>query len=259
MQSERPKHLYLLDILRGLASLTVVVWHYQHFYYVAPDKFSEEFVRSGQPFYAFLKPLYENGHLAVQLFFVLSGFVFYFVYSDAVRNRSVSAYTFLVHRVSRLYPLYFVTLLYVAVLQYGAQAELGSFIVYAYNDVEHFILSLFLATGWGLADGFSFNAPTWSVSVEVLVYAVFFVVVFAIGKSAVVSLMLMAWGCWMVVDGRDVIGWGVFCFFAGGITFQLYEKWRYRFPQARRSGSAEHGRNLLELAEETEPLDQEYA
>lgn len=32
-------------------------------------------------------------------------------------------------------------------------------------------------------------------------------------------------------------------------AFELYEKWRRRFPQAPRSGSAEHRRNLLELAD----------
>ena len=32
-------------------------------------------------------------------------------------------------------------------------------------------------------------------------------------------------------------------------AFELYEKWRHRFPQAPRSGSAEHRRNLLELAD----------
>jgi len=44
-----PKHLYLLDILRGLASLAIVIWHYQHFFFVAPGEPSETFIRSDQP------------------------------------------------------------------------------------------------------------------------------------------------------------------------------------------------------------------
>ncbi len=124
MPGNPPKHLYLLDILRGLASLAIVVWHYQHFFYVAPGKISEEFVRSSQPLYFIFWPLYDNGHFSVQLFFVLSGFVFYFIYYDKVRSRSVSGYDFLILRFSRLYPLYFVTLIYVAVVQLKAHSTL---------------------------------------------------------------------------------------------------------------------------------------
>ena len=225
MRDSAPKHLYLLDILRGLASLAVVVWHYQHFFYVAPGKISEEFTRSSQPFYFILSPLYNNGSDAVQLFFVLSGFVFYFIYSDNIKNQSVSAYDFVVFRFSRLYPLYFVTLIFVAIIQLNAHSTLGSFIVYPMNDLRHFLLSLFFASNWGLEFGYSFNAPTWSVSVEILLYAVFFAVALVGGKRVVVPIAMMFAGIWVAAQGRGDIGWGLYCFFSGGIAFLVYERW----------------------------------
>jgi peptidoglycan/LPS O-acetylase OafA/YrhL len=71
-----PKHLHTLDILRGLASLAVVLYHYQHFYYVAPGALAPGFVWSALPLYSLFWPFYQWGFLAVKVFFVLSGFVF---------------------------------------------------------------------------------------------------------------------------------------------------------------------------------------
>ncbi len=225
MPGTSPKHLYLLDILRGLASLAIVIWHYQHFFFQVPGIIPQEFVRSSQPLYFILWPIYDHGYLAVQLFFELFGFVFYFIYYDKIRNRSISAYEYFVFRFSRLYPLYFVTLIYVAVIQMEAHSTLGSFIVYPVNDLRHFFLNLFFASDWGLSDGYSFNAPSWSVSVEILLYTVFFIVALVAGKSVVVSIVMMSWGYWMATHGKADIGWGLFCFFAGGIAFLVYERW----------------------------------
>ena len=218
-----PRHLYLLDILRGLASLSVVVWHYQQFFMLAPGELPIEFDRSKQPLYVALWPLYTYGYRGVQLFFVLSGFVFYLVYCEQVNTRSVSCFEFFLLRFSRLYPLYFLTLIYVAVLQLIAQTTLASFIVYPFNDLRHFLLNLFFASDWGLQYGYSFNAPTWSVSVEIILYAVFFIVALTAGKNVVVPVILMAVGYWIGTNGMSDIGWGLYCFFAGGIGFPIFD------------------------------------
>ncbi|RYD21714.1 MAG: acyltransferase [Lysobacteraceae bacterium] len=76
-------------------------------------------------------------------------------------------------RVSRLYPLHFVTLIVVAALQFTSFSLLGHFQIYPNNDAYHFVLNLFFASSWGLERGASFNGPIWSVSVEILVYAAF--------------------------------------------------------------------------------------
>ena len=102
------------------------------------------------------------------------------------------------------------------------------------------MLNLFFASEWGQQYGYSFNAPVWSVSIEILLYVIFFISTFAFGKSVVVCVIMMTAGYWMAVHGLGHFGWGLFCFFAGGIAFLIYEHWRYK-PGVRRDISPEYG------------------
>lgn len=72
--------------------------------------------------------------------------------------------------------MHFLTLVIVAVLQAVSVARFGASQIYDNNNVYHFVLQLFFASEWGLQAGHSFNAPIWSVSVEILVYAGFWLV-----------------------------------------------------------------------------------
>ena len=223
-----PKHLYTLDILRGLASLAVVLSHYQHFYYIAPLKVAPGFTRTIFPLYSIFWPFYEYGAMAVHMFYVLSGFVFYFVYCDAIRTKKISAYNFAILRFSRLYPLHFVTLIFVLMMQTAELSSIGTFFVYPFNDIRHFLLNMCFAQTWGLEDGLSFNGPTWSVSIEILLYAVFFVLVFAAGRSFVAAFAAMLSGLLMGKQLNSAVGWGLYCFFAGGICFLWWDRFRCR-------------------------------
>jgi len=157
---QSPRFFRWLDLLRGVAALAILFWHYSHFY------ISE---KSDMPLYFLFWPLYEYGDMAVQLFWVLSGFVFAHVYS----HTEVSSKEFFLARFARLYPLHFITLVVVAVEQYINLKVLGSFLIYEYNDLYHFILNVFFIPHWGFQMGRSFNAPVWSVSVELLIYVIF--------------------------------------------------------------------------------------
>ena len=229
-----PPRLYLLDTLRGLAALSVIIWHYQHFFYVAPGSLAPSFEMASQPFYALLAPFYAHGYLAVALFFSLSGFVFFLMYFDVLSSRNMSAREFFVLRFSRLYPLHFVTLLLVALGQFLSWRMSGDFIVYPFNDAWHFVLNVFFASDWGLQRGFSFNSPVWSVSVEVLIYAMFFAfarfvaprlggrivsVIAAIGVAAIAQKTLP------VMEHRTVAS-GAVCFFLGGLVFLIWQTMR---------------------------------
>jgi peptidoglycan/LPS O-acetylase OafA/YrhL len=50
----------------------------------------------------------------------------------------------------------------------------GFYFVYLNNDIQHLLPQLFMASDWGVLRSNSFNGPIWSISVEVLVYAIFF-------------------------------------------------------------------------------------
>jgi peptidoglycan/LPS O-acetylase OafA/YrhL len=211
------QRFYLLDILRGLASFSVLIWHYQHFFF---DNFKLRpgFNRAEQPGYLILKPFYEYGDFAVYLFFILSGFVFFSVYSEGIARGSVSLKTFVWNRFSRLYPLHLLTLLLTALLQFDYYRHFNSYFVYQYNDLKHFILQLGFISYWGLQDGHSFNGPIWSVSVEVLLYAVFFIFCRFLPLHAKSLTLMSLLG---LAIGGVHIGAGIFCFFLGGLLHRL--------------------------------------
>jgi peptidoglycan/LPS O-acetylase OafA/YrhL len=178
-----------LEGLRFLATFSVLIWHYQHFAYVG-DK-PVDLIRSELPFYGLLLPFYEVGEYGVWIFWCISGFIFFWKYREAISDRSVNGWSFFVFRLSRLYPLHFVTLLAVALLQPIYSALHGYFFVYQNNDIPHFLAQLLMASDWGPARSESFNGPIWSVSVEVLVYAFFFLTLRFATKSPLFNVLVV--------------------------------------------------------------------
>ncbi|MEQ1695595.1 MAG: acyltransferase [Hyphomicrobiaceae bacterium] len=230
-QSSAAFRFQLIDVARGLAALSIIVWHYQFFFHPEPDVFSGAFAVERQPFFSFLRGFYVSGFAAVDLFFVISGFVFFHVYSTSIGDGSTSPGQFFLARFARLYPLHFATLLIMLFGQLLAQHLTGSCrLICRNNDTWHFILNIFFASSWGLERGFSYNAPIWSVSVEVLLYAVFFL--FArvtrayTGRLLPAICLMIAAGILMRQIGHKyeiaIIGQGLACFYIGGLVYQLW-------------------------------------
>jgi peptidoglycan/LPS O-acetylase OafA/YrhL len=208
----RANKLLGLEALRFVAAFAVLIWHYQHFTYLA-DKPVDLF-RDQLPLYGLLRPFYETGEYGVWVFWCISGFIFFWKYRDAISDRSMPGWTFFVFRLSRLYPLHFVTLIIVAVLQAVYFRLHGYFFVYQDNDLRHFLLQIFMASEWGFQHGSSFNGPIWSISVEVLVYVLFFLLLRFVTKSALLNLFVIV-AC-LNLSGQ------LFCclafFYAGGLA-----------------------------------------
>lgn len=215
------RHLHALDFARGIAALAVVLWHWQHFFFNGPVPGA--FQREEQPFYSVLFLFYEKGWFAVDFFFALSGFVFFWLYAGPIRQSRINPRTFFFLRLSRLYPLHLATLLLVAGLQWLYIRHHGEYFVYPLNDAYHFILNLFFAPAWGLEKGFSFNAPIWSVSVEVLLYAVFFCITKLLPARAIYALLLAITGLYLQ-NYSALIGRGLFAFYMGALAYFAYQK-----------------------------------
>lgn len=225
-----PKRFHSLDVIRGLAALTVVVWHWQHF--LLGGSGDTAFRQMGQPFYAQLSVFYHWGWLAVDFFFSLSGFVFFWLYGQAVAARKVNGWSFFMARFSRLYPLHFLTFAFVLLAQFWFRSKEGSFFIYTFNDGYHALLNLFMASGWGLEKGPSYNGPFWSVSVEVLLYFMFFVLCrWRLGRP--LALLLLTVAGLGVLEVLPALGRGMISFFAGGLAFAVYNAVR-RSLQAQR-------------------------
>lgn len=158
--ADRPQHTIFvtLDGMRGVAALVVVLWHAK--------------ILSG------FRPL--SGYLAVDLFFVLSGFVIAHSY-DHRFERGMTWRQFVWIRLVRLYPLYF------AGLSLAAAALLGSVVIGAKTHWNlttisaTYVLSLFyIPTPAEMSSNhalFPLNPPAWSLLFEFIVniaYAIFF-------------------------------------------------------------------------------------
>lgn len=211
--SSIPEYFGLLDQLRFLAALVVVIYHYPLFFRL-PD------LASGSALSP-VRPEVLHAELAVPFFWTLSGFVFFFQY----RDRSIGAIRFARQRFARLYPLHFATLLMVATLQFVSLKNIGETIFFPNNDVRHFLLNLTFMSSWGFEDGLSFNAPVWSVSVEILVYAAFFLFLPGLRWSVAVSLALIAISFftykWL---GQHVALLCAVYFFTGCVCFEIVRR-----------------------------------
>jgi len=86
---ERSRSFHILDVLRGLAAMAVITIHFQQ---------------------AFAPFIAKGAYLAVDLFFVMSGFVLSRAYDERLRGGMGGA-TFLGMRIIRLYPFYVLALL----------------------------------------------------------------------------------------------------------------------------------------------------
>lgn len=186
----RGDKLYGLEALRFLAAMAVLLYHYHLL--AAVGSRLHDFQPAALPFYPRLSLLYDFGNYGVQVFWTISGYIFFWKYRESVANGTVDGPSFFVLRFSRLYPLHLVTLLFVACVQRVYFSLAGDYFVYDNNGGVQFVSQLFMASDWGIVSGSSFNGPIWSVSVEVLVYLLFFALLRWLGTSALVSVLVLA-------------------------------------------------------------------
>lgn len=214
-----------LEIIRFIASMAVLIWHYHHFFLNTDQPL--EVIDTNQPFYNILFPFYISGAYGVITFWCLSGYIFFWKYSDQIKNKLITARRFAILRFSRLYPLHFATLLFVVVAQSLYYAHYDIFYIYQINDLKHFILQLFMASHWGLQDGLSFNGPIWSVSVEIIVYCLFFASIRYISNSFVfrVTLFLLAILAFKFLFHSEIIQCLGY-FFLGGLVDSVQNRFK---------------------------------
>jgi len=82
----------------------------------------------------------------------------------------------------------------VALLQAWWHAKTGRYILTPDNDLTYFILHIFFASNWLSSEG-TFNGPIWSVSAEVLIYAVFWLTRDFTTKHGIVYPIAFAFVC----------------------------------------------------------------
>lgn len=205
-----------LELLRFMSAVAVLFYHYRHFAGLAG---MPAIARASVPFYASLWPLYEYGQYGVQIFWVISGYIFFWKYGKTIHQKIVSAREFFWLRYSRLYPLHIATLAMVIGLQAVHRQLTQSNFVYPTDDGMLLLRQLFLATDWGPQPPFSFNGPIWSISGEVAVYACFFLLLLRFAPTLKLCAVVISAGLLLQILGLNWVS--IACatyFFAGGMA-----------------------------------------
>ena len=170
--SEKDQILELkgLSFLRFLLASSVIVYHYIHFFQFFPCVNTEKCF----PSYTYLQYIFLHGSRhAVPTFWLVSGATFMKVYNGQISKGRITITEYALNRVSRLYPLHLVTLIVVAIQEHIFYYIYQKYFIYLITK-ETFIENLMFIQSWKSSISFSFNGPAWSVSTEIMVYFLFF-------------------------------------------------------------------------------------
>jgi peptidoglycan/LPS O-acetylase OafA/YrhL len=208
--------LHGIDAARGLAALSVMIFHWPHLLHLGTH------LNTQLPWPGALKMIYSYGWLAVDFFFALSGFVFFWLYEQPIRTRALSPWGFAVLRLSRLYPLFLISLVAVALLQIRFTALSGHPFIYAHNDALHFLAQIFMFPSVEFDHLETFNGPTWSITIEICLYAIFYLLAWLGLSGGYVACIMIPVAGVLIQHFSPAIGRGLCGFFLGGLMFRLW-------------------------------------
>ena len=178
-------HYQVLDGLRGVAAVVVVVFH------------TLETYTNGNP----LVQIINHGYLAVDFFFLLSGFVVAYAYDD--RWERMSEWEFYKRRLIRLQPMVvFGSLLGAAFLYLGkspvfpliAHAPLGKVVGVAVLGCLMIPVTPGAADVRGWDESYPLNGPAWSLMFEYVANVLYAVGIRRCSKKVLGALLVLAAG-----------------------------------------------------------------
>lgn len=198
-------HYEILDGLRGVAAIGVLIYHFMEI--IIPN-YDLNFIA--------------HGHLAVDFFFCLSGFVIAYAYDTRIGK--IGALTFMKLRLIRLHPLVFL----------GAILGLISFIADPFsnlyssygpmNTLLMFLSSSFMVPFAAVPERynnfFHFNPPTWSLFWEYVANIFYAVLLVRLKHAWLWILTVLAAGVLVYesyTSGHLSVGWGGTNFWGGGV------------------------------------------
>jgi peptidoglycan/LPS O-acetylase OafA/YrhL len=196
---EKKQEIRPLNGLRGIAALAVAMGHY-HIAALTP-----------------LLSIFYWKNAAVDLFFGLSGFTLCLAYK-AGGAKSIDFRNYLVARIARIYPLYFLTLVLSSFL---VRLPVMPTVHERHVLIDQFIRQVLMINAWSvLGDGIHWNFPAWSVSIEFFCYLFLFPPLFlaavwlaqrdwivrlfgSILMAALSLYVYLAWyDQWIIIKGR---------------------------------------------------------
>lgn len=156
-----------------------------------------------------------KGYLAVDLFFILSGFVLWLNYGARFRASGLrEAGPFWWKRFARIWPLHAVILsglvLFAAVLAATGRDHSA----YPFGELP---LHYLLVQNWGLTDSLTWNDPAWSISTEMGAYVLFPLLTLGLrlerlrlaASAALATLICAALYLYFALNGETSLGKGI--------------------------------------------------
>ena len=231
-----PRHLDALTGLRGIAAWLVVLYHVR--------------LSLVRLLPANVIAVLGHGYLAVDMFFMLSGFVIWYNYADRLQAGGWCATRqFLGRRFARVWPLHATVLS--AFTGFAALLALSGRSTSGYPLAE-LPLHILLIQNWGLTHALAWNHPAWSISTEFAAYLLFplFATIWRWNTSppialvsAVVALGALIYAVFAAHGydnlGADITGLGLIrClieFAMGCFMCLLWSHWRGQPDAARRA------------------------
>ena len=199
----------ILDGLRGVAALMVIVFHCFETYIPV-----------------FGTQIVNHGYLAVDFFFVLSGFVIGYAYDD--RWDKMTTWGFFKRRLTRLHPMVIAGTLVGAALFFFAGAGFPQTLQNpGWKIALCFVMGLLMIPcgmgldirGWGEMN--SFNGPNWSLTFE---YCGNILYAFILRRLPKIALGVLCVLCtFFTLD--LTMGWDVFGFFPDGPQYTVIGGW----------------------------------
>lgn len=176
------KHYEILDGLRGVAAVIVVIFHILEYFSGGDHS----------------KLMINHGYLAVDFFFLLSGFVVAHAYDD--RWNQMSLKDFLKRRLIRLHPMIIVGMVVGALLFYPSEANmfanitntsLGKLIIVALIGMTLLPVPLSLdIRGWG--EMHPLNGPAWSLFFEYVANILYALLLRRLSNGVLIALTFLA-------------------------------------------------------------------
>ena len=199
----------ILDGLRGVAALMVVIFHLFETY------------SKGAAF-----QIVNHGYLAVDFFFVLSGFVVGYAYDD--RWDKMTTWGFFKRRLTRLHPMVIAgTLVGAALFFFSGNAFPQTQEVELWKFALCLVMGLLIIPcgtgldirGWGELN--SFNGPVWTLTLEYIGNVLYAFVLRRLPKIALAILC----ACCAFFTLDLTLGWDVFKFFPDGPQYNIIGGW----------------------------------
>jgi peptidoglycan/LPS O-acetylase OafA/YrhL len=140
--------------MRGIAAIAVMLFHFD-FAFIPSARLSS------------VLPI-SHAYLAVDLFFLLSGYVMAHVYGDKLCDEGPGAWiSFGIARLCRLYPLFLLTTCILVAIIYSGMVTSK----YVMFDLRSLVLQPLMLQP--MRHGLNWNYPSWSIGTEVAAYVIF--------------------------------------------------------------------------------------